>query len=53
VSAGGIRTKLGLDATVAASERDRFRRALFAAVRLEEVDTRMEPGSRGLPWLNE
>lgn len=53
VSAGGIRTKLGLDATVAASERDRFRRAPFAAVQLEDVDTRTEPGSSGLPWLSE
>jgi 2,5-furandicarboxylate decarboxylase 1 len=34
VSDGGIRTKMGIDATVRLEERDRFRRAEFARVEL-------------------
>jgi 2,5-furandicarboxylate decarboxylase 1 len=38
VSNGGIRTKLGIDATVPLGERDRFRRAEFAKVELGPED---------------
>jgi len=52
VSAAGVRTKMGLDATVPAGETERFRRAPFAEVNLDLSDTRESPGSSRLSWLD-
>jgi 2,5-furandicarboxylate decarboxylase 1 len=44
VSNGGIRTKLGIDATVPFGELDRFRRVAFRDVALDATRTTTDPG---------
>lgn len=52
VSDGGVRAKLGIDATVPFANRERFRRAPFAAVGDGAGDLSTTPGSaRAVPWL--
>ncbi|HEY7065828.1 MAG TPA: UbiD family decarboxylase [Chloroflexota bacterium] len=49
VSDHGIRTKVGIDATVTVERREEFRRARYAAVDLAAHDTTTAP-SESLPW---
>ena len=51
VSNHGIRTKLGIDATVPFAERDRFRRVPFADVALTPADGTTIPAAGATPWL--
>ncbi len=53
VSDGGRRTKLGLDATVAFGDRERFRRVAFADVTLPAGELRSTAGSDALAWLGD
>lgn len=51
VSDGGVRTKVGIDATVPFDARDRFTAVRFAEVPLNPTTSNSEPGSSRLPWL--
>lgn len=51
VSDGGVRTKVGIDATVPFNDRDRFTAVGFAEVHLNPATSHSEPGSSRLPWL--
>ena len=51
VSDGGVRTKVGIDATVPFDYRDRFAGVRFAEVALDPAATSSDPGSSRLSWL--
>ena len=51
VSDGGVRTKVGIDATVPFDARDRFAGVRFAEATLDPAATSSEPGSSRLSWL--
>jgi 2,5-furandicarboxylate decarboxylase 1 len=50
VSDGGIRAKLGVDATVPYADRETFTRARFRTVDLGEPDNAAGPPGKALPW---
>lgn len=51
VSEGGVRAKLGVDATVPLAERDRFQRAGFAGDTLQPDQASASPGAARVDWL--
>jgi 2,5-furandicarboxylate decarboxylase 1 len=53
VSDRGVRSKLGIDATVPVEQRERFARARFADVELGDDDSQASRGSARLPWLHQ
>lgn len=50
VSEIGVRTKVGIDATVLVSERDRFRRVAFKEVDLSDYEHSLAPMAHPLGW---
>ena len=50
VSEIGVRTKVGIDATVPVSERDRFRRVAFKEVDLSDYEHTLAPMAHPLGW---
>ncbi len=51
VSDGGVRTKVGIDATVPFDSRGRFAGVRFAEATLDPAATSSDPGSSRLSWL--